>query len=95
MIHSSTGRVAEISAGDSATLGEGGSILNRPKWVNSAPSLTKSYGERGGVFGDPVIATAILDRLLHHSTTVNIKGESYRLKEKRKAGFITVPPASA
>lgn len=33
-----------------------------------------------------MLATAILDRLLHHSTTLNIKGESYRLKEKRKAG---------
>lgn len=33
-----------------------------------------------------VLATAILDRLLHHSTTLNIKGESYRLKDKRKAG---------
>ncbi|WP_252862478.1 ATP-binding protein, partial [Shigella sonnei] len=30
-----------------------------------------------------------LDRLLHHSTTLNIKGESYRLKEKRKAGVLT------
>lgn len=38
---------------------------------------------------DQVIATAILDRLLHHSTIVNIKGESYRLKEKRKAGLLT------
>jgi hypothetical protein len=41
------------------------------------------------VFGDRVIATAILDRLLHHSTIVNIKGESYRLKEKSKAGLLT------
>ncbi len=40
------------------------------------------------MFGDPVLATAILDRLLHHSTTINIKGESYRLKEKRKAGLL-------
>ena len=43
----------------------------------------------GQVFGDQVLATAILDRLLHHSTIVNIKGESYRLKEKRKAGLLT------
>ena len=43
----------------------------------------------GQVFGDQIIATAILDRLLHHSTIVNIKGESYRLKEKRKAGLLT------
>jgi len=45
----------------------------------------KSYGEWGSIFGDPIIVTAILDRLLHHSTTVNIRGESYRLKERRKA----------
>src|SRR6516225_1480509 len=51
----------------------------------------KSYGEWGSIFGDPIIATAILDRLLHHSTTVNIRGESYRLKERRKAGLIPLP----
>ena len=59
---------------------EKGSIL-----LTSNQSLTV-WGE---VFGDRVIATAILDRLLHHSTIVNIKGESYRLKEKRKAGLLT------
>ena len=35
-----------------------------------------------------MIAAAILDRLLHHSITVNIKGESYRLREKLKAGLL-------
>jgi len=39
-------------------------------------------------FGDSIIATAILDRLLHHSTTINIRGESYRLKDRRKAGLV-------
>jgi DNA replication protein DnaC len=48
----------------------------------------KSYGDWGSIFGDGIIATAILDRLLHHSTTVNIRGESYRLKERRRAGLI-------
>lgn len=47
----------------------------------------KSYGAWGEIFGDSVLATAILDRLLHHSTTINIKGESYRIKEKKKVGF--------
>jgi DNA replication protein DnaC len=47
----------------------------------------QSVGAWGDVFGDPVIATAILDRLLHHSITINIKGESYRLREKLKAGL--------
>lgn len=48
----------------------------------------KSFTERGDVFGDPVLTTAILDRLLHHSTTINIKDESYRLKVKRKEGIL-------
>jgi DNA replication protein DnaC len=41
----------------------------------------------GTVFGDDVLAAAILDRLLHHSHTIVIQGESYRLKQKRKAGI--------
>jgi len=49
----------------------------------------QSLSNWGKVFGDQIIATAVLDRLLHHSTIVNIKGESYRLKEKRRAGLLT------
>jgi DNA replication protein DnaC len=61
----------------------------------------KSYGEWGEIFSDPVLAAAILDRLLHPSVTVNIRGESYRLKDKRKAGVFRSmsqevhPPATA
>jgi len=40
------------------------------------------------VFGDAVIASAVLDRLLHHSITVNIKGESFRLKEKLRGRLL-------
>jgi len=50
----------------------------------------QSFGSWGDVFGDRVIATAILDRVLHHAITVNIRGNSYRLKEKLKAGLIRV-----
>ncbi len=42
----------------------------------------------GGVFGDDVLAAAILDRLLHHSHTLVIQGESFRLRQKRKAGLL-------
>ncbi|ACL64857.1 IstB domain protein ATP-binding protein [Anaeromyxobacter dehalogenans 2CP-1] len=42
----------------------------------------------GTVFGDEILAAAILDRLLHHSFTLMIQGESYRLKQKRKAGLL-------
>ncbi|TXD37032.1 AAA family ATPase [Lujinxingia vulgaris] len=47
----------------------------------------RAVSEWGDVFGDPVLATAILDRLLHHSHIVTIRGESYRLKEKRRSGL--------
>jgi DNA replication protein DnaC len=46
----------------------------------------KSFGEWGDIFTDQVLATAILDRLLHHSTTITIRGHSFRLREKRRAG---------
>jgi DNA replication protein DnaC len=56
----------------------------------------KSYGEWGDIVTDQVLATAMLDRLLHYSTTINIRGESYRLREKRKAGVFTdLPQAKA
>nr|WP_280956804.1 ATP-binding protein [Acidimicrobium ferrooxidans] len=44
----------------------------------------KGFGEWGSLVGDPVLATAILDRLLHHATVLNIRGESYRLKDRTK-----------
>jgi DNA replication protein DnaC len=56
---------------------------------NLATILTsnKSFTEWGQIFGgDNILASAVLDRLLHKSTVVNIRGESYRLKERRKAG---------
>jgi DNA replication protein DnaC len=51
----------------------------------------RGFGQWGEIFGDPIIATVILDRLLHHSVTINIKDESYRLKEKQKAGVVKQP----
>ena len=48
-------------------------------------------GEWGTVFGDPVVATAILDRMLYHSHVVTIRGESYRLREKRRSGLLQKP----
>ncbi|WP_396280135.1 ATP-binding protein [Histidinibacterium aquaticum] len=48
----------------------------------------RAIGEWGSVFGDAVVATAILDRLLHHSHVITIRGESYRLREKRRSGLL-------
>lgn len=47
----------------------------------------KYFSDWGELMSDSVIATAILDRLLHHAHVVNIKGESYRLKDRLRAGL--------
>ncbi len=60
------------------------------RYEKGAMILTSNqpYSSWGEVFGDRIIATAILDRVLHHAITINIKGKSYRLKEKLKAGLL-------
>jgi DNA replication protein DnaC len=45
------------------------------------------------MIGDQVVATAILDRLLHHSHVLTIRGDSYRLREKRRSGLLKATPA--
>ena len=54
----------------------------------------RSVAEWGGVFGDAVVATAILDRLLHHSHVITIRGDSYRLRTKRRAGLVNQASAN-
>jgi DNA replication protein DnaC len=54
----------------------------------------KSYGAWGEIVADQVLASAMLDRLLHVSTTINIRGQSYRLREKRQAGVFHDLPAA-
>ena len=49
----------------------------------------------GTVFGDEVLAAAILDRVLHHSHTMVIQGESYRLRQKKKAGLVSSATSKA
>lgn len=63
-------------------------VVRRYERASLIITSNKSFLDWGEIFNDPVLATAVLDRLLHYSTTLNIKGESYRLKEKRKAGLL-------
>jgi DNA replication protein DnaC len=46
----------------------------------------RGFGDWGQEFADQTVATAILDRLLHHATVVNIKGASYRMRAHVPAG---------
>ncbi len=55
----------------------------------------RAVGDWGTAPGDPVVTTAILDRLLHHSHVLTIRGDSYRLREKRRSGLIKATPAPA
>lgn len=66
-------------------------IVRRYEKASLILTSNKSFVDWGELLGDPILATAILDRLLHHATTLNIKGDSYRLKEKRKAGWVGRP----
>jgi hypothetical protein len=42
----------------------------------------KQFGRWGEVFGDAVVAAAMIDRLVHHAEVVSLKGDSYRLKDR-------------
>jgi DNA replication protein DnaC len=57
--------------------------LVNARYERGAMILTSNRGfaEWGKVFGDPVVATALLDRLLHHAAVVHIEGASYRLRQ--------------
>lgn len=54
----------------------------------------KYFSDWGELLNDTVIATAVLDRLLHHAHIINIRGETYRLKDRLKTGVKIVPPAN-
>jgi len=66
-------------------------VVRRYERASLIITSNKSFLDWGEIFNDHILATAILDRLLHHSTTLNIKGESFRLKEKRRAGLLGQP----
>ena len=69
----------------------------RPHGSLLTPNLT--FGSRDQAFaGESVLTAAMLDRILRHASVVTIQGESYRLKDKRRAGLIArpaAPPAKA
>ena len=71
--------------------------LVRKRYERGSLMLTSNQpiGAWGEMLGGEVAATAILDRLLHHSHILTIKGDSYRLREKRQAGIVPATEAVA
>ena len=78
--------------------------LVNARYERGAMILTSNRGfaEWGEIFGDPVVATALLDRLLHHAVVIPIEGSSYRLRqhaelvpEHIRAKALITPPLPA
>src|SRR5947208_15665093 len=72
--------------GDLPVVAGGGTLFFQrvnARYEKGAIILTSNRGfaEWGEVFGDPVVATALLDRLLHHAVVIQIEGSSYRLRQ--------------
>lgn len=63
-------------------------VARRYEKSSTLITTNQAVTQWGTVFGDDVLAAAILDRLLHHSHTLMISGDSYRLKQKKKAGLL-------
>lgn len=59
-------------------------IARRYEKVSTIFTSNKTFSQWNEIFADMTIASAILDRVLHHCTVINIKGESYRLKERKE-----------
>ena len=78
-------------------------VSRRYKRGSMLITSNRAVGEWGTVFGDPVVATALLDRLLHHAVVVQIEGASYRMRQHadlvpehiRARSLIHPPPTSA
>jgi len=61
-------------------------VMQRYEKGSMILTSNKGVAECGEIFSDSVLAAALLNRLLHHSTTISVHGGSYRLREKRRAG---------
>ena len=66
-------------------------VSSRYERASMIVTSNKPFGRWGEVFGDPVVAAAMIDRLVHHAEIINLKGDSYRLKD-RDLGRVPTEP---
>ena len=57
-------------------------VSSRYERASLIVTSNKPFGRWGEVFGDPVVAAAMIDRLVHHADVISLKGDSYRLKDR-------------
>ena len=68
-------------------------MSRRYEHASTVLTSNKGFGEWGEIFGDEVMAAALVDRLLHHCHIVNIRGNSYRMKNHADLRLASPPPA--
>jgi DNA replication protein DnaC len=61
-------------------------VSSRYERASVIVTSNKPFTAWGEVFGDPVVAAAMIDRLVHHAEILSLKGESFRLKDKKLSG---------
>ncbi len=69
-------------------------VSSRYERASVVVTSNKPFGRWGEVFGDPVVAAAMIDRLVHHAEVVNLKGDSYRLKDRDMGRMATTDDQS-
>ena len=57
-------------------------VSSRYERASLIVTSNKPFGRWGEVFGDDVVAAAMIDRLVHHPDVINLRGDSYRLKDR-------------
>ena len=57
-------------------------VSSRYERASLIVSSNKAFGRWGEVFGDDVVAAAMIDRLVHHAEVITLRGDSYRLKDR-------------
>ncbi len=71
-------------------------MQSNPPLFRGSLTSNLAFGSWDEAFaGDAVLTAAMLDRILHHATVVQIAGESYRLKDKRRAGIMARPTVNS
>jgi DNA replication protein DnaC len=65
-------------------------VSSRYERASMIVTSNKPFSRWGEIFGDDIVAAAMIDRLVHHAEILNLKGDSYRLKGKDLGG----PPAA-
>jgi DNA replication protein DnaC len=67
-------------------------VSSRYEKASMIVTSNKPFSKWGEIFGDDMVATAMIDRLIHHADILSLKGDSYRLRGKDVGPRPSTPP---